>query len=127
MAGQSRAYGFTLVIWSTALLAIDQNGLPGTLDIVLYVLGALTALTVVIVVAFGPWRFRYAPGNEPRRHPLGMLHLPSIVLGVTAGWVVTHRLAGHDAFYVAPLAAVLLFELVLALEIMTTTRLNIDE
>jgi hypothetical protein len=121
ISGEARAYGFTLVIWSTGATCIARHGLPGEWEIILFVLGALTAFGVNLLVAFPDHSATYHRSQEPSRWAWGQFHVASILLGIGGGWLGAAFVGGSLAYFTASLGAVLAFELVLSVEIMLTT------
>lgn len=121
IAGESKAYGFTLVIWATGTAAIGQHGYPNELRVLLFVLGALSAFLVTIAAAFPDYKAHFHRREEPPRYAYGQFHLVSVLLSVGAGWLAMRWAPGALAFYLASLAAVGAYELLLTLEIMLTT------
>ena len=53
LIAESKAYGYTLVIWGAGGMLIHRYGAPNIVQVGLYVGGALAAITVLTVAAFG--------------------------------------------------------------------------
>ena len=85
IAGESKAYGFTLIIWATAMATVGRHGFPDEVRILLFVFGALTGFLVAIAVAFPNPLSRYHRSEEPERYAYGQFHLISILLSILAG------------------------------------------
>lgn len=111
---QASAYGFTLTIWGTGALAMYQLGRPGPAEVFGYVGGALIAAVLVIAGAFGVRGLLRE--DAPDRRAFSAMHLPSIPIAMLGGWSVTFLLRGWAGYLGAGFVAVLLYELVLALE-----------
>lgn len=52
LVAESKAYGYTLAIWGAGALLIHKFGTPDSLEIGLYVGGALAAIALLTAVAF---------------------------------------------------------------------------
>lgn len=116
LSGQASAYGFTLTIWGTGALAMHQLGQPDPAEVFAYVGGALIAAVVVIMAAFGLRGLLRA--DEPDRRAYSAMHLLAVPIALLAGWSVTLVLRGWGGYLGAGFVAVLLYELVLALEML---------
>jgi hypothetical protein len=55
VTSESKAYGFTLVIWDTGAIAVGTRGGPGVAGAIGYVFGGLGAMTIVIFVVRGSY------------------------------------------------------------------------
>jgi hypothetical protein len=53
LVAESKAYGYTLSIWGGGAILIAHYGVPDILQVGAYVGGALVAMAVLAVVAFG--------------------------------------------------------------------------
>jgi len=114
---ETKAYGFTLVVWGTGSLTEAQRGKPGRLDVVAFVGGALVALTLVILVAFGGPRAPIPTRVRQRRHALGAVHVVSVSIAMACGWVVALVVTDTALSYLgASATAVLAYQLVVGLE-----------
>lgn len=125
VAAEVKAYGFTLLIWTTATLKEHFSGTPGVGQTLAYLVGALLAMGVVIVAAFGGlhalWQRR---GVE--QSAFGAIHLVSVAVGVAAGvWAGTH-VGGLLGWGLASLVGVLVYQLLLALEVTLSMRSGAD-
>jgi hypothetical protein len=114
-ARQANAYGFTLTVWGTGAIAIWELGEPGPGDVFAFVGGALTGVVLVAVAVIGvrePVR-----ADPPTRRGHSTLHLGSVPAALASGWGVSAALSGTAGFFLATLAAVAVFEVVIGLEI----------
>lgn len=120
VSGESKAYGFTLVVWTTGALVADERGMPGRLDAVGYLGGILAAMAIVVLVSFGglttEWRVR-----THSRLAFGAIHLASVPAAVASGWAVASA-AGPPAlaFSLAGFVAALVYQFLLGLEVMVS-------
>jgi hypothetical protein len=113
------AYGFTLVIWATGGMIMHFHGLPQPWQLFAFAASALGAIAVAAFAAFG------SPGvvwtqREPHRRAVGVVHLVSPLAGIAAGWPLA-ALSKAVATELAPFAAVLVFQLMVAVEIRLST------
>ena len=52
LAGESRAYGFTIAFWGSGSILINQFGVPNFIEAVSYGSGAVTGLALLALIAF---------------------------------------------------------------------------
>jgi hypothetical protein len=116
VAGGSKAYGFTLVIWTTAALTVSRHGIPGDGEAFAFLGGALAGMATIVIVSFGGWRARWSDVGLVRR-AYGAIHLVSVIAAVLIGWLASTLLSGAPAFAVSSFAAVVVYNLLLALEV----------
>ncbi len=117
VSSESKAYGFTLVIWGTGALAMSARGTPGTCGAVSYIGGALVAMAAVVMASFGGPMATWT-STELRRLAWGAVHLGSVAVAMAAGWGAAEAISlKWLAYFTAGLAAALLYQLVLALEV----------
>jgi hypothetical protein len=116
VAGQSRAYGFTLVIWTTGAFALADEGVPTHEDALAYLVGAVAGIAVIVLVAFGDLRASWGDLSFDRR-AYGAIHLISVLAGVGCGAAALALVDGVLAFFLGPFVAVVVFDLVMALEV----------
>lgn len=116
VAGGARAYGFTLVIWTTGALAIQECGRPGVAAAFAFLAGALLGMAAIVFVSFGGPRATWEDRGIVSR-AYGAVHLGSVAAAVAAGWLLTALLHGPLAFLAASLVAVVVYNLLLGLEL----------
>jgi hypothetical protein len=73
LAGESRAYGFTIAFWGSGAMLINTHGVPGIERALLYGLGAVTGFGVLAIAAFGNSGKKVEYEN-PGYLVLGMIH-----------------------------------------------------
>ncbi len=120
VAGESNAYGFTLVIWTTGALALVEHPRPRAVDAFAFLGGALLAVTLIVLIAFA----RSAtpdPAVAPAR-ARGALHLVSVCAGVLAGWGPAALLRAPVALFAASFASVAVFHAFLGAERLLAAR-----
>jgi hypothetical protein len=122
VGGETKSYGFALVVWGTGALSEAHHEGLTQLDAAAFIGGVLSAMAVVILVTFG------GP-NEPQRAPtlnrnaVGAIHLLSVVGGLIAAWAITSTIdSAAWAYLVSGLVAILVYQLLLGLEIVASIR-----
>jgi len=120
LRGETKAYGFALVIWGTGSLAEDKLGSPGAGGSLGYIGGALIAMALVLIAAYGRPVTELA--TPPSQHfGLGGIHIISVPLSVAAGWLMTEIFAPKWlAFLAAGFVAALAFQVLLGFEVALT-------
>jgi hypothetical protein len=116
VSSESYAYGFTLLIWTTAALVGDTNRRPRVADAFAYLGGALTAMSVVAVCAFAVTHSAETH-PEPMRRAYGAIHVLSVAAGIGCGWGLSLIFAGTLAYALAAFAGVLTYQVILAAEV----------
>ena len=117
VSAEAKAYGFTLVVWTTGAVTIAERGLPGVAGAFAYLGGILVAQTIVVFAAFGTPRSTWRVESEDRR-TYGAIHVASVVLAVLSGWGLAAWIPDRAlAYLVAGFTACVLYQLLLALEI----------
>jgi hypothetical protein len=116
VASETRAYGFTLLVWSTGALTIADHGLATTGKVFAFLCGALLAMAIVVLAAFGGPMRRWSTSREPH-YAFGAIHIASVAVGTACGWAASLALGGWTAFAGAAFTAVLVYQLLLGLEV----------
>lgn len=117
IASESKAYGFTLVIWSDGALAIAQHGTPDPLSCFAYLGGALLAMALVVLATFGGPSGKWEAKPLPR-YAFGAAHLGSVLIAVLASWGVASAIRpAPPAFACAGFTGALAFQLLLGAEV----------
>lgn len=116
VSSEAKAYGFTLVIWGTGALLVYEQGTPRPYEVLLFAAGALAAMTIAVLAAFGGPRATWTE-EEPLRYAFGALRVVSVIAALLVGWLVAAVLGETAAYLLAPFASVSLFQLLLGVEI----------
>ena len=118
LQAETKAYGFTLVIWGTGLMTETRHGSPGQLSVIAFVGGAFTAMALVIIATAGGPRGRLGTPRRQSRYALGSVHLLSVASAIASGWAVSLSVPGKALAYLSAAAtAVLVYQLVVGLEV----------
>jgi hypothetical protein len=122
LAGESKAYGFTLVIWGTGAVTAATHAQPRATDVIAYVGGALFAIASVVAATYG------GLDVEMRRPPLrqraaGAIHLGSVGVAIAAAWFAAATVSRHWLAYgIAGTVASLTYQLVVGFEVFASTE-----
>lgn len=73
LAGESRAYGFTIAFWGSGATLINAYGVPSIIPALLYGLGAVTGFGVLALAAYGN-AGKEVSSDSPSYVVLGMVH-----------------------------------------------------
>jgi hypothetical protein len=121
VSGETKAYGFTLVIWATGALADAERGSPGRLGAVAFIAGALCGMAVTVLLAFGRPTATWTQ-QQQRRHAVGAIHVLSVGGAVALGWGVAVAISDKVLAYLASgVAAVIAYQLLLGMEVALST------
>jgi hypothetical protein len=115
VAKEAKAYGFTIVVWSTGALLITERGKPTVAAVLLFAAAILLAQATNVLLAFGkPTRTWTAP--QQREYVWTTFHAVPAAAGVLVAWGLAAGIDGLWAYFLAPLCATLLYQLLLAVE-----------
>jgi hypothetical protein len=116
LASKAEMYGFPLIVWSSGALQSHRFGIPGLGEVLAYAGGALVAMAIVILVTCRSLRCAL-PKRDPSVRAFGGIHVVSVMGSIVAGWAAARALEGWLAFFVASLATILAFEVLLSAEL----------
>jgi hypothetical protein len=125
VAKEAKAYGFTIVVWSTGAFLMIERGKPTAGAILAFVGGLLLAQGTAVFVAYvSPARI----WNDPsmREYVWSTFHAGPIAVGVLLAWLLASQLSGMWAYFVASLVAALAYQLLLGLEAMLLSAEDSD-
>lgn len=109
-------YGYTLATWTTGAVLVHKDGLPNTLDALLFMAGAVFAFALVGTIAFGGINARFR--EEPRQSALwGNFHFLSVGLAICAAALLAHLVRGVFAWPLTSCASTAVYLLVLGAEL----------
>jgi hypothetical protein len=116
LAGESRAYGFTIAFWGSGAMLIKSNGLPGIQLALLYGLGAVTGFGIMAIAAFGKTSNKVSY-EEPEYLVLGTMHyLASLVPIIIAYCFTQAGLPSSADFFLSGLGVSMMYNLFAVLE-----------
>jgi hypothetical protein len=120
VAKEAKAYGFAIVVWCTGAFLITERGKPTPAAVLAFAGAALLAQGIDVLVAFGKptrtWR-----GPQQREYVWTTFHAAPVAAAVLLAWGIAAGLTGLWAYFVAPLCAIVVYELLLAVESLLLT------
>jgi hypothetical protein len=115
VAKEAKAYGFAIVVWCTGAFLITERGKPTPGAVLAFAGAALLAQAIDVLIAFGKptrtWR-----GPQQREYVWTTFHAAPVAAAVLVAWGLAAGLTGLWAYFVAPLCAIVLYQLLLAVE-----------
>jgi len=124
VAASAAPYGYTLTIWSCGAMAIEEGGLPGLLEALLFVAGGVLAFFLVETLAYGSPTAVLRPAAGTEVALWGHAHLLSAGLAVTSAAVVLWLVDGLAAWPLVGLVATLTYLLAGAAQITAATAMG---
>ncbi len=113
-------YGYTLTIWTTGGVLTHAQGLPSTLDALLFMSGAVGGFALLGLAAFGDVHARVQ--LEPHPPALwGGLHVLSIGIAIAAATLIAHQVHNAGAWPLGGFASTLIYLAVLAAQLALST------
>lgn len=120
VAKEAKAYGFAIVVWCTGAFLITERSKPTPAAVLAFAGAALLAQGIDVLVAFGKptrtWR-----GPQQREYVWTTFHAAPVAAAVLLAWGIAAGLTGLWAYFVAPLCAIVVYELLLAVESLLLT------
>lgn len=83
LAGESRAYGFTIAFWGSGALLIKESGLPTLLEALSYGGGAVLGFAALTILVYGS-ALQRATYEDNDIVVLGMVHYLAALIPVVA-------------------------------------------
>jgi hypothetical protein len=115
VAASAVPYGYTVSIWSSGSVLMDRRGMPDVLDVLLFVVGALSGFVALGLLARAPLGGSALPAPDSERVRVGMLH--RFAVGVAVGAVaLLAGIPGRAAWGLGSFAATSLYLLGASLE-----------
>jgi hypothetical protein len=115
VAKEAKAYGFTIVVWTTGAFLIIERGKPTAGAVLAFAGGILLAQACSVFSAFGkPTRTWKSP--QHREYVWTTFHAIPTATGVLLAWLLSSQLDGVWAYFLTPFVATLVYELLLGLE-----------
>jgi len=115
VAKEAKAYGFTIVVWSTGAFLLVERGKPTAPAILVFVGALLLVQGMSIFLAYGsPLRVWHDPSRP--EYVWSAFHAGPIAAGVLLAWLLSSQVSGMWAYFLAPFVAALAYQLLLGLE-----------
>ena len=122
VAAESKAYGFTLVIWGSGALTAAERGVPGATDVVAFVGGAMASIVAVIAATYRRPSAELQP-VPVRQRASGAIHVFSVGLALALAWSVAASVhARWLAYGASGVVACLAYQLIVGLEVFVSTK-----
>ena len=122
VGGETKSYGFTLVVWGTGASAMAQHGNVSQLDVASFIAGVFLAMALAILVTFGGPAAPVAHG-QLNRYAAGAVHLGSVVGGLATAHVALWLVAATaPAYAVAGFCGILVYQVLLGAEVAASLR-----
>ncbi len=83
-------YGYTLATWTTATALVRAHGIPNSLETLGFVVGAVLAFALVVLVAFGGLTQHFDPSHNDTPVIWGSFHFFSVGLSIGAATLVAY-------------------------------------
>ena len=116
LAGESRAYGFTIAFWGSGALLINGFGVPNFIEAMSYGLGAVTGFGLLALIAF---RSTLTTVEESEITPvvMSMIHyLASLIPIIVASVIVENVESSVTAFFLAGCSVSMIYNMLSVLE-----------
>lgn len=115
VAKEAKAYGFTIVVWTTGAFLLIERGKPAAAAVLVFAGGILLAQACGVMIAFGkPTRTWKLP--QQREYVWTTFHAGPVAAAVLLAWAIAANVEGMWAYFLAPLVSTLVYELLLAVE-----------
>jgi hypothetical protein len=115
VAKEAKAYGFAIVLWCTGAFLITERGKPTAAAVLVFAGGALLGHALDVWLAFGKPTRTWGAAQQ-REYVWTTVHVLPIAAAVLVAWGVAAGVSGMWAYFLAPLCAILLYQLLLGAE-----------
>ena len=116
LAGESRAYGFTIAFWGSGALLINGFGVPNFIEAMSYGLGAVTGFGLLALIAFRS-TLATVENSDSTTVVLSMVHyLAALIPVIIASLIVENIENSVTAFFLAGGSVSLIYNMLSVLE-----------
>lgn len=116
LAGESRAYGFTIAFWGSGALLINQYGLPDFFQAISYGAGAVTGFGLLALLVFRSG-FAKVEDSESTAAVLSTLHYLAALLPIAASKIIIENISSAPtAFFLAGISVSVVYNALSVLE-----------
>ena len=115
VAKEAKAYGFAIVVWCTGAFLITERGKPTAIAVLVFAGGGLLGHALDVWLAFGK-PTRTWDGAQQRELVWTTVHVVPIAAAVLVAWAVAAGVSGMWAYFLGPLCAIVVYELLLGAE-----------
>lgn len=109
LAGESRAYGFTIGFWGSGAVLIHNFGVPGVFNAMMYGLGAVTGFGVLALTIFGPTS--QVKRADSQYLSLASIHYLASLAPMLVAGLLARTLPAAPAFFIGGLSVSLVYNL----------------
>jgi hypothetical protein len=114
VATSAAPYGYTLTVWTSGAVTMHAQGIPSTLEALLFLAGAVAGFAVVGAAAHGSPAQVLRVSHDTRVRLWGGFHLPSVGAAIGAVALVSELIDGSFAWLLVGLLATSIYLLVIA-------------
>lgn len=115
LAGESRAYGFTIGFWGSGAVLINNFGAPNTFQALMYGLGAVTGFGLLALMSFDGVTSEVKK-TETKLKVLSTVHYIASLAPILIAGLISNHLNALPAFFVGGLSVSLTYNLLALLE-----------
>lgn len=115
LAGESRAYGFTIGFWGSGAVLINTFGTPGVFRALIYGLGAVTGFGILAMNSFGG-ATQEVEKKESEYLALATVHYLASLAPIAIAGVLAKFLTAMPAFFIGGLSVSMTYNLLAMLE-----------
>lgn len=123
LTDESKAYGYTLVIWGSGAILIDKLGFPGSEAVLLYILGALAGFAALSVLVYGNVFREVTNIKDEVLVVASMVHLIAAMGAVGLSVIIARYLPVYWAFFTAGVNATVSYNLLMLAEVALSEEL----
>ncbi|MFB6294780.1 MAG: hypothetical protein ABEI97_03400 [Candidatus Nanohaloarchaea archaeon] len=116
LTDESRAYGYTLVIWGSGAILIDAFGFPTPLQVMVYIAGAVAGFGILALVVYGNVFRRVENIKDEAMVVASSIHLIAALGTVGLAAVAANRLPATTSFFVVGVNATVTYNVLLLVE-----------
>ena len=116
LAGESRAYGFTIAFWGSGAILINSFGTPNFIEAVSYGAGAITGFGILALLAFRGIS-KDLESSQGAALVLSSIHYLAALLPLTASQLIVENISGAStAFFLSGLSVSVIYNSLSVLE-----------
>lgn len=116
LTDESRAYGYTLVIWGSGAILIDAFGFPSPLQVIAYIAGAVAGFGILALVVYGNVFQRVENIKDEAVVVASSIHFIAALGTVGLATVLTGRLPATTSFFLVGVNATVTYNILLLVE-----------
>jgi hypothetical protein len=114
VAASAAPYGYTLTIWTSGAITTHSEGLPTTVEALLFLAGAVVGFGLIGAIAHGGATRVFRPTGATNVRLWGGFHLPSVGLAIAGSSVVGALFNGAVTWLLVGFFATSIYLLVIA-------------